>query len=133
MVGFIIRRLFLSLVTVWAVTVISFGIIQLPPGDYVSSYIARLMSQGEEISQTEAANLRAQYGLDRPFPVQYYKWMSQAVVGNFGLSMGYQRPVGEVIGDRLALTAALAFASIVFTWILSIPIGVYSAVKQYSP
>ena len=133
MVGFIIRRLFLSLVTVWAVTVISFGIIQLPPGDYVSSYIARLMSQGEEISQTEAANLRAQYGLDKPFPVQYYKWMSQAVVGNFGLSMEYQRPVGEVIGDRLALTAALAFASIVFTWILSIPIGVYSAVKQYSP
>ena len=69
MVGFIIRRLFLSLLTVWAVTIISFGIIQLPPGDYVSSYVARLMSQGEEMTQEEAANLRAQYSLDKPVPV----------------------------------------------------------------
>ena len=77
MLAFIIRRLFLSLLTVWAVTIISFAIIQLPPGDYVSSYVARLMSQGEEITQIEAENLRVQYGLDKPFPVQYYKWLRE--------------------------------------------------------
>lgn len=132
MIGFIIRRLLLSLLTILAVSMISFGIIQLPPGDYVSSYVAQLQASGEEISEVEAANLRAQYGLDKPFPIQYYKWAKQAAAGNFGLSMEYQRPVKEVIGDRLALTAALAFVSIIFTWILSIPIGVYSAVKQYS-
>ncbi len=132
MLGFIIRRLLLSLLTIFAVSVISFAIIQLPPGDYVSTYIAQLLTSGEVIDETEAANLRAQYGLDSPFPVQYYKWVSSAIQGDFGLSMEYQRPVGDVIGDRLALTAALAFVSIVFTWVLAIPIGVYSAVKQYS-
>ena len=132
MLVFIIRRILLSLLTIFAVSIISFGIIQLPPGDYVSSYVARLLQQGEDISETEADNLRIQYGLDKPFPVQYYKWASRAVRGNYGMSMEYQRPVGEVIGDRLALTAALAFLSIIFTWVLAIPIGVYSAVKQYS-
>ncbi len=132
MLGFIVRRLFLSLLTIFAVSVISFAIIQLPPGDYVSTYVAQLLTSGEVIDETEAANLRAQFGLDAPFPVQYYKWVSQAIRGNFGTSMEYQRPVGDVIGDRLALTAALAFVSIIFTWCLAIPIGVYSAAKQYS-
>lgn len=132
MLGFLIRRIVLALGTVWAISIISFGIIQLPPGDYVSAYIARLQSQGDFISAEEAETLRAQYGLDQPFPVQYYKWVNQAVRGNFGLAMEYQRPVSEVIGDRLALTAALTFTSIIFTWILAVPIGIYSAVKQYS-
>ena len=101
MLVFIIRRILLSLLTIFAVSIISFGIIQLPPGDYVSSYVARLLQQGEDISETEADNLRIQYGLDKPFPVQYYKWASRAVRGNYGMSMEYQRPVGEVIGDRL--------------------------------
>jgi peptide/nickel transport system permease protein len=132
LLGFLIRRIVLALGTVWAISIISFGIIQLPPGDYVSAYIARLQSQGDFISAEEAETLRAQYGLDQPFPVQYYKWVNQAVRGNFGLAMEYQRPVSEVIGDRLALTAALTFTSIIFTWILAVPIGIYSAVKQYS-
>ncbi|MDA1228920.1 MAG: ABC transporter permease [Chloroflexi bacterium] len=132
MIGFIVRRFFLALLTIWAVSVLSFAIIQLPPGDYVTSYVAQLLSTGTQVSEEEADNLRQQYGLGSPFPVQYYKWVSQAAGGNFGLSMEYQRPVTEVIGDRLMLTAALAFVSIVFTWILAIPIGVYSAVKQYS-
>ena len=126
------KRLFFAFLTIWAVSVISFAIIQLPPGDYVTAYVAQLMSTGTQVTEEEAANLRDQYGLDSPFPVQYAKWVGQVANGNFGVSMEYQRPVNEVIGDRLFLTAALAFASIIFTWILAIPIGIYSAVKQYS-
>ena len=132
MLSFAVKRLFFAILTIWAVSVISFAIIQLPPGDYVTAYVAQLMSTGTQVTDEEAANLRDQYGLDSPFPVQYAKWVGQVANGNFGISMEYQRPVTEVIGDRLFLTAALAFASIIFTWILAIPIGIYSAVKQYS-
>ena len=132
MIAFAVRRFFLAILTIWAISVISFGIIQLPPGDYVTAYVAQLMSTGTQVTDEEAENLRQQYGLGSPFPVQYAKWMSQVVRGEFGISMGYNRPVGDVIGDRLWLTAALAFVSVIFTWILAIPIGIYSAVKQYS-
>ena len=132
MLSFLARRLVLALITVWAISLITFAIIQLPPGDYVTAYIAQLETQGDFVSEDEAINLRAEYGLEQPFPVQYYKWMRQALKGNFGVAMEYRRPVSEVIGDRLLLTAALTFTSIIFTWILAIPIGIYSAVKQYS-
>lgn len=132
MLSFLARRLVLALITVWAISLITFAIIQLPPGDYVTAYIAQLETQGDIVSEDEAINLRAEYGLESPFPVQYYKWMRQALKGNFGVAMEYRRPVSEVIGDRLLLTAALTFTSIIFTWILAIPIGIYSAVKQYS-
>ncbi len=132
MLSFLARRLVLALITTWAISVIAFAIIQLPPGDYVTAYIAQLEAQGDFVSEDEAITLRAEYGLDQPFPIQYYKWMRQALRGNFGVAMEYRRPVGEVIGDRLVLTAALTFTSIIFTWILAIPIGIYSAVKQYS-
>lgn len=132
MLSFLARRLVLALITVWAISLITFAIIQLPPGDYVTAYIAQLETQGDIVSEDEAISLRAEYGLESPFPVQYYKWMRQALKGNFGVAMEYRRPVSEVIGDRLLLTAALTFTSIIFTWILAIPIGIYSAVKQYS-
>lgn len=132
MIAFAVKRLLLALLTIWAISVISFGIIQLPPGDYVTAYVAQLMSTGTQVTDEEAENLRQQYGLGSPFPIQYAKWMQQIAQGNFGLSMEYQRPVTDVIGDRLFLTAALAFASVIFTWILAIPIGIYSAVRQYS-
>ena len=119
MIGFIVNRFLLALITIWVVTVISFALIQLPPGDYITSYVAQLMSQGEQVSDQEAAQLRQQYGLGDPFVVQYYKWLEKAAVGNFGISMEYQRPVTQVI-------AAL------FTYALAVPIGVISAVKQYS-
>ena len=132
MIGFIVNRFLLALITIWVVTVISFALIQLPPGDYITSYVAQLMSQGEQVSDQEAAQLRQQYGLGDPFVVQYYKWLEKAAVGNFGISMEYQRPVTQVIGDRIFLTAALAFSAAVFTYALAVPIGVISAVKQYS-
>lgn len=132
MLAYILRRLFIAIGTVWVISVISFVIIQLPPGDYVTSYIAQLMSTGSLVTQEEAENLRAQYGLDQPVYVQYAKWMWLILQGNFGVSMEWKRPVTEVIGDRLLLTALLAFTAVIFTWILAIPIGIYSAVRQYS-
>src|ERR1043166_2108948 len=133
MLTWLARRIALGLLTIWAVTVISFVIIQLPPGDFVSSYIAKLESQGTTVSQAEAALMRAQYGLDEPMPVQYVKWMLQVLQGNYGQSLDYQQPVANVIGDRLALTMIVTIAAIVFTWIVALPIGIYSAVRQYSP
>ena len=132
MLAFLTRRLVLALITVWAISLITFAIIQLPPGDYVSAYIAQLETQGDVVSEEEAIAIRAEYGLEQPIPVQYLKWMQQAFKGNFGVAMEYRRPVLDVIGDRLALTAALTFTSIIFTWILAVPIGIYSAVRQYS-
>ena len=127
-----LHRLLIAVGTVWVISVISFVIIELPPGDYVTSYIAQLMSTGSLVTQEEAENLRAQYGLDRPVYVQYAKWMWLVLQGDFGVSMEWKRPVTEVIGDRLLLTALLAFTAVIFTWILAIPIGIYSAVRQYS-
>jgi peptide/nickel transport system permease protein len=132
MLAYILRRLLIAIGTVWVISVVSFAIIQLPPGDYVTSYIAELMSTGTVVTQEEAANLRAQYGLDQPIYVQYAKWVWLMLQGNFGVSMEWKRPVTEVIGDRLLLTALLAFTAVIFTWILAIPIGIYSAVRQYS-
>ena len=127
-----VRRILLGLVTIWAVSVVSFAIISLPPGDYVSAYIAQLKLSGEPVSEEEAANLRQLYGLGQPIYVQYLKWASQASRGNFGVSMQWGRPVMETIGDRLWLTVALAFFAVMLTWMLAIPVGIYSAVKQYS-
>lgn len=132
MLIYLVRRFFLAVITVWAVSLISFAIIQLPPGDFVTAYIGQLQAMGTIVSQAESEALRMEYGLDRSFAVQYYKWVSRIFEGDFGIAMEYRRPVLEVIGDRLLLTAALTFTSIMFTWILAIPIGIYSAVKQYS-
>lgn len=132
MLGYILRRLLVAIGTVWAVSVISFVIIQLPPGDYVTSYIAQMAATGSIVSEQEAENLRKQYGLNQPMYVQYYKWMAQVVRGNFGMSMEWRRPVAEVIGDRLVLTMVVSFAALLLTWVLALPIGIYSAVRQYS-
>ena len=132
MVGYILRRLLIAMGTVWMISMIAFAIIQLPPGDYVTSYIAQLMATGTLVTQEEAENLRIQYGLHQPLYAQYTRWVWLMLQGNFGVSMEWQRPVLEVIGDRLLLTALLAFAAVIFTWILAIPIGIYSAVRQYS-
>lgn len=132
MVSYLIRRIFAGLLTIWAASILSFVVIQLPPGDYVTSYIARLQSTGTAVSAAEAAALRQQYGLDQPMYVQYLKWVGLMLQGNFGMAMEYNRPVLEVIGDRLALTMVVSLAAIVFIWGLALPIGIYSAVYKYS-
>ena len=132
MLAYIFRRSLIAVGTVWAVSVISFVIISLPPGDYVTSYIASQQASGSYVNEQEAYNLRQQYGLGRPMYVQYAKWMTQLAGGNFGVSMEWQRPVKDVIADRLFLTVVLALAALVFSWALAFPIGIYSAVKRYS-
>jgi peptide/nickel transport system permease protein len=129
---YLVRRLILAIFTVWAISVLSFAIIQLPPGDFVDAYIAQLSASGSVVSEQEAQSLRAQYGLDQPMYVQYLKWMVQISRGNFGMAMEWQRPVTDVIGDRLALTMAVSICALILTWGLALPIGIYSAVRQYS-
>ena len=132
MLGYLVRRIFLAIITVAAVSVISFAIIQLPPGDYITSYIAQMAATGSVVTEQEAQNLRIQYGLDKPIYVQYIKWIGLIMQGNFGMAMEWGRPVMEVIGDRLALTMVVSVAALILTWGLALPIGIFSAVKQYS-
>jgi len=116
----------------WVISVLAFMIIQLPPGDYVSNYIRSLEEQGGIWQEGLAESLRRQYGLDQPMYVQYWKWISQFAHGQFGASMLYNLPVKDVIASRLGMTVVVTLASIVFTWLVALPIGIYSAVKQYS-
>jgi peptide/nickel transport system permease protein len=132
MLAYLIRRLILAVLTMWAVSVLSFVVIQLPPGDYITSYIAQMSSSGSFVSEQEANALRQQYGLDRPQYIQYIRWMKMVLQGNFGMALEYGRPVSEVIGDRLWLTMVVSIAAIIFTWLTALPIGIYSAVRQYS-
>ena len=132
MLAYLVRRLILAVLTVWAVSILSFIIIRLPPGDYVTSYIAQQSGSGGFVSEQEAEALRREYGLDQPMYVQYLRWTKLVVQGRFGVSLEYKRPVSEVIGDRLWLTMVVALAAVVFTWALALPIGIYSAVRQYS-
>jgi peptide/nickel transport system permease protein len=132
MLGYLARRTAVAVLTVWAVSVITFVIIQLPPGDFATAYVAQLQSAGTYISPEQTENIRQQFGLNQPMYVQYYRWVSEFVEGDFGVSMLYNRPVRDVIGDRLALTIILTLASVLFTWVLALPIGILSAVKQYS-
>lgn len=132
MLAYIIRRLILAVLTMWAVSVLSFVVIQLPPGDYITSYIAEMSASGSGVSAEEANALRQQYGLDQPRYIQYIQWMKMVLHGNFGMALEYGRPVSEVIGDRIYLTMVVSVAAIIFTWCAALPIGVYSAVRQYS-
>lgn len=132
MLAYIVRRLILAILTIWAITVLSFIIIQLPPGDYVTTYIASMSASGSAVSEAEADALREQLGLNQPVYIQYFKWMGLILQGNFGMAMEWSRPVRDVIGDRLTLTIVVSLAAVIFTWALALPIGIYSAVKRYS-
>ncbi len=132
MLRFIARRVLLLIPTMIAIVIISFVIIQLPPGDYLTSYIAQLQSRGTVVDQSEIDALRERYGLDQPLYVQFAKWIWGVLRGDFGMSFQRNRPVSELIGERLALTIVISLATLVFTWIIAIPVGVYSATHQYS-
>lgn len=132
MIAFIVRRLLLGIVTIWMISVLSFVIIQLPPGDFVDAYIANLAASGSSVSAEAADAMRKLYGLGQPIYVQYGKWIFRIITGDFGESMEWRRPVTEVIGDRIWLTLLLSFAALIVTWGLALPIGIYSAVRQYS-
>lgn len=132
MLAYLVRRLLLAVLTVWAVSVLSFAIIELPPGDYITSYIAQMSAGGGFVTEQEAQALRREYGLDQPVWVQYVRWMRQVLRGRFGMALEWGKPVSEVIGDRLWLTMVVSVAAVALTWLLALPIGIYSAVRQYS-
>ncbi len=132
MFAYVIRRLLIMIPTLIAISAITFVIIQLPPGDYLSTLIAELQSQGENVDPAKIEALRAQYGLDRPMIEQYLVWAWGLLNGDFGFSFEYQLPVADVVGDRLFLTLVLNFSTIIFIWLVSFPIGIYSATHQYS-
>jgi len=132
MLAYIFRRLLAMIPTLLAISIIVFVIIQLPPGDYLESHIAELQSQGESVDPKTIAFLREQYGLDKPMYQQYLTWLFGMLKGDFGYSFEYEMPVTEVVGDRMMLTIIVSLVTVLFTWILAFPIGVYSATHQYS-
>jgi peptide/nickel transport system permease protein len=132
MIAFIIRRVFYALIMLVLVSFVSFIVIQLPPGDFLTQKIAELQARGDRSAELRVDEYRARYGLDQPLLSQYWIWVSNFVRGDFGESFEYERPVSELIGQRFALTVILALSTLTITWMIAIPLGVYSAVNQYS-
>ena len=132
MILYIVQRLALLPLLMLIYSFVIFAIIQAPPGDFLSAYVATLASSGSSISADQIAALRHQYGLDQPFVVQYFLWMQNLFHGDFGLSLEYQRPNADLIGEQLGLTIALALFSFVLTWAISVPAGIYSATHPRS-
>lgn len=133
MLRFTIQRILHVIPTLIAISIISFFIIQLPPGDFLTAQIASLEAQGESLDPAQLEALRVRYGIGEPFWVQYWKWISNIVLhGDFGLSFQYQRPVGGLISERLGLTVLLGLTTLVLTWAIALPAGVISAIRQHS-
>lgn len=133
MLGYILRRVAMMIPTLVVISMLSFIIIQLPPGDYLTSYAMTLRSTGEEVDETEIASLRERYGLGQPVYVQYFKWISGILLrGDWGQSMEWRKPVKELIWERMALTVFLSLIAISVSWFIAIPAGVFSATHQYS-
>ncbi len=133
MLGYILRRIGMMIPTLVVISMISFVIIQLPPGDYLTSYAATLRVTGDAVDEAELESLRERYGLGQPVYVQYYKWMSGIILhGDWGQSMEWRKPVKELIWERMALTVFLSLVAIAVSWFIAIPVGVFSATHQYS-
>lgn len=129
---YVIRRLLLMIPTLMAISLVAFIIIQLPPGDYLTSVITSAATRGETIDEAELAQLEARYGLDEPLVVQYFSWLGGLVRGDFGYSFEYSRPVRDLIWERVGWSFVISFLSLIFVWVVAFPLGVYSAVRQYS-
>ena len=129
---YILKRLGLAAITMLLITVVVFIVIQLPPGDFVDTLVAKMITEGERVTQTEIDALRAMYGVDRPFVVQYLDWLGGILTGDWGISFTYNQTVLAKIGETLGVTIMLSVVTLLFTYIVSIPIAIYSAKHQYS-
>lgn len=129
---FIIRRVFYAIIMLIVVSFVSFIIISLPAGDFLDQKIAELQARGDQSAANRIDEYRERYGLDKPMLTQYWIWISNFVKGDFGMSFEFERPVSELIGQRLGLSIVLSLTTLIFTWAIAIPLGVYSAVNQYS-
>ena len=132
MAAYVIRRVIYAMVTMLVVSVVAYIIIQLPPGDYLTSYIMRLEMQGGEVSDAEVETLKREYGFDLPPHLRYFKWMANLLRGDLGRSFFYNRPVLELLAERLPLSLLVSLLALLFTYLVSIPVGIYSATHQYS-
>ncbi len=133
MIGFILRRTLYMVVVLFIISLISFAIIELPPGDYLTSYIARLkQTGGGTVTEDQVAALRHQYGLDLPVYARFLKWLWNAIQGDLGWSFQFNEPVSKLVGQRMGMTLVISISTVIFSYALAIPIGIYSAVNQYS-
>ncbi|MFP5076943.1 ABC transporter permease [Rhizobium sp. YIM 134829] len=132
MLRYILWRIGAMIPTLIIISALVFTIIELPPGDYFESYVSELRAQGEGVDMAEIEALKAEYGFDRPPLLRYFHWVAGMLHGDFGYSFEYQLPVSDVVGDRLWLTVLVSFVTILFTWLIAFPIGIYSATHQYS-
>jgi len=130
MLRYILQRLLLIPVLLLLFSMMVFALVQAPPGDYLTSYIATLSSSGSSLDKAEIEALKQQFGLDQPVHIQYLRWVQSLLRGKLGLSLEYQRPNNELIAERLGLTLVLALSAFVFTWIVAIPLGIYSATHR---
>ena len=131
MAQFLLRRLVIYVLMLFVMSIVAYGIIEAPPGDYVDDYVAFLRSQGE-YDEHESLRIRERYGLDEPIYVRYFKWAKGLLRWDLGISLEFQQPVTELVNQRLVMTIILGLFTVLFTWTLAIPIGILSAVKQYS-
>jgi len=129
---FILKRFLQAIPILFGISIIAFAIIQLPPGDYLTTYVNNLRSQGDVISDEQVKALEAQYGLNEPLPAQYWKWISNFVRGEMGQSFYWNKPVNTLIGERIALSMAVSLFALILSYSIAIPIGLISATKQYS-
>jgi len=132
MITYVIRRLTYALILVLVISFVGFLIIDLPPGDFLTQKIAELQARGDRSAESRIEEYRARYGLDRPLLTRYWIWITNFATGDFGESFEFEKPVSDLVGERLAMTVTLAIATLAVTWIVAIPIGIYSAVRQYS-
>lgn len=132
MVGYIVKRILMAIPTLIFVSIVSFTVIQLPPGDFLTSYVTQLEQSGATVDEDTVLVLKDRYGLDQPVYIQYLKWVWGMLHGDFGQSFTWNKPVSSLVWDRLGLTLLISSLTMVFTWLLAFPIGVYSATHQYS-
>lgn len=132
MLRYIVHRVLLMVPTLLAISFVTFVIIQLPPGDYLTTMVTEMQAQGEGVAAERVAYLRERYGLDQPFWQQYLYWLLGLLQGDLGWSFEYDVPVADLVGERMVLTIVVSIATILFTWAVAFPIGIYSATHQYS-
>lgn len=131
--SYIIRRVLAMIPTLFLASIVAFVIIQLPPGDFATAYVSGLAANGSIVSEEALESLRQDYGLNEPVIIQYFKWMNGILTrGDYGISFEHREPVSALIWDRIWLTMWLSLVSVLLTWIIAFPIGIYSAVRQYS-
>jgi peptide/nickel transport system permease protein len=132
MLNYIIYRVAIAIPLLFILSIVSFVIIQLPPGDYLTTYINNLRLSGIQLNEDEVVRLRELYGLDKPLYMQYFIWIKNFVRGDLGRSFQWNRPVNEILAERVPMTVIISLLTTIFAWVIAIPIGIYSAIRQYS-